>query len=167
MRAHRPDFLIDENVPIYYIAALSGIIGDLHKRNVLHRDLKPENIFVTLDGKLKIGDFGISTYLRPEKPTTTGFGGTWKYCAPEIVENKEYSYPCDLWSFGIIVFEILYGMHPLVGTIRDEDQYKAAIQGNSWKDLPIGHKRSFVESLLKINPEDRMGFPEIQIFSLL
>ncbi len=73
----------------------------------MHRDLKTKNIF--LDGKrrIKLGDFGLAKNLKSSIHKLKGFLGTPLYLAPEIVEDKEYCFKADIWSLGVILYEIM------------------------------------------------------------
>lgn len=75
----------------------------IHSRNVLHLDLKPANIFITFDGNLKIGDFGVGTKM----PIMEDFDreGDREYIAPEIISSHDYSTKADIFSIGLIVLE--------------------------------------------------------------
>lgn len=76
----------------------------IHSHNILHLDLKPANIFITFDGTLKIGDFGVSTKL----PISTFFDreGDREYIAPEIISKHEYTFAADIFSVGLIMVEV-------------------------------------------------------------
>ena len=83
----------------------------LHKMNIIHRDIKPSNIMFDKFGKAKIGDFGMSIKY-DEKGCISGRKteneyGTYNYLAPETIENNEYSIYSDIYSLGIILFELL------------------------------------------------------------
>jgi serine/threonine protein kinase len=92
---------------------ISYALCHLHTHHVIHRDLKPENILVTRSGQIKVIDFGIAQLLQPEKDKEERKGhfvGTPFYMSPEQRENPEnVSYPSDLYSLGIIAYELLLG----------------------------------------------------------
>ncbi|ONH68250.1 Mitosis inhibitor protein kinase wee1 [Cyberlindnera fabianii] len=88
----------------------------IHASNILHLDLKPANIFITFEGSLKIGDFGMAC----KYPVANGFEreGDREYIAPEIISLQKYDKPADIFSFGLIMVEIAanivlpeYGVH--------------------------------------------------------
>lgn len=86
----------------------------LHERSIIHRDLKPHNLFLTYDGQLKIGDFGISE--RPCRSSSSSPSkkiGTYRYMAPEVYFERKYDERLDLWSVGMILYDLLYGSHSL------------------------------------------------------
>nr|XP_056713272.1 eukaryotic translation initiation factor 2-alpha kinase 3 isoform X2 [Euleptes europaea] len=92
----------------------------LHSKGLMHRDLKPSNIFFTMDDVVKVGDFGLVTatdqdeeeqpVVRPLPPYAhhTGQVGTKLYMSPEQVYGKTYSHKVDIFSLGLILFELLY-----------------------------------------------------------
>uniref|UniRef100_A0A8C4R6R5 non-specific serine/threonine protein kinase n=1 Tax=Eptatretus burgeri TaxID=7764 RepID=A0A8C4R6R5_EPTBU len=98
-----------------------GTVHFLHTSGLMHRDLKPSNIFFSLDGVVKIGDFGLVTAMdheEDESETTslsslpaeayhTGRVGTTLYMSPEQLAGKVYSHKVDIYSMGLILFELL------------------------------------------------------------
>ena len=100
----------DEDTVRKYMKHLCNGLLYLQKKNIIHRDLKPQNILIHEDGILKIIDFGFAKYSMQEDLSTTMCGSPL-YMAPEILYNKEYSKKADLWSLGIIMFEMITG-HP-------------------------------------------------------
>jgi len=108
-------------------------IQALHQKDIAHCDLKPDNIlFLTDDddAPLKIIDFGMSKHSPAGENHITGFRGTPYYVAPEIVEKQTYTYHCDMWSFGVISFVMLFGFPPFHSrTGEDDDIYELIKQG--------------------------------------
>jgi serine/threonine protein kinase len=80
----------------------------MHKYKILHRDLKPENILLGNNGKLKLGDFGISRMFITNIERTYTMIGTVNYMSPELVNAESYAYPTDIWAMGVILYEICY-----------------------------------------------------------
>lgn len=75
----------------------------IHDNNIIHRDLKLSNIFISFDGIIKIGDFGLATNIYKLKHDEVGTIG---YMAPEVLKNQTYGFEADLYSLGIIILEI-------------------------------------------------------------
>mmetsp|Transcript_21279 Transcript_21279/g.21989 ORF Transcript_21279/g.21989 Transcript_21279/m.21989 type:complete len:536 (+) Transcript_21279:47-1654(+) len=87
----------------------------LHYDNLLHRDIKPGNILLNCRGVVKVADFGISKAM-DSKDTLIGqnsFVGTMCYMAPERITNGAYSFPGDIWSFGLTLLAVMMGRFPL------------------------------------------------------
>jgi serine/threonine-protein kinase len=86
-----------------------------HRMGVLHRDIKPANIMVTGDGQVKVTDFGIARVLGASRMTREGrIIGTLEYIAPERIRGHEADIRSDLYSAGIVLFEMLAGRLPFV-----------------------------------------------------
>lgn len=82
----------------------------LHSKQVLYRDMKPENILLDDRGDVVLADFGISKQLLAED-STKSFVGTPDYVAPEVIQQQGYNKSVDVWCFGVLVFEMIFG-HP-------------------------------------------------------
>lgn len=80
--------------------------------NQIHRDIKPENILINSFGDIKISDFGVSKYLDLGTNYAKTFVGTMNYMSPERLLGDNYNYNCDIWSIGIIAFELFFGKLP-------------------------------------------------------
>ena len=86
-------------------------IGFLHEHGVAHRDLKPQNILITTFPNIKVADFGLCGYIEDTKMKT--FCGSPCYTAPECLNRVQYEGgPADVWSLGVILYEMVTGHHP-------------------------------------------------------
>jgi tRNA A-37 threonylcarbamoyl transferase component Bud32 len=105
----------------------------LHEQSppIIHRDLKPSNLLLTADGRLKLADFGLAKHLQGTMGAyqMTGFTGTLRYMAPEVVRYEEnYDAKVDIYSFGLVLWGMCTGKLPLHDSTR-EDFMRAAAQG--------------------------------------
>lgn len=133
----------------------------LHTNKIIHRDMKPQNILVGADGVVKLCDFGFARSMSSSSILLTSIKGTPLYMAPELVQEQPYNHSVDLWSFGIIIYELFAGQPPFftnqLGTL-----IKLIIK-QSIKYPPNMSKefKSFLRGLLIKEPEKRMKWSDI------
>lgn len=99
---HRPRGLCE---PLLAAITKQIVLGleYLHSNHQLHRDIKPDNILIDHDLRIRINDFGLCTELSNTLAVTETFLGTLSYMAPERVASREYGYPSDIWSLGMLI----------------------------------------------------------------
>lgn len=84
----------------------------LHVQDVVHRDLKPANILLTEAGDVKLADFGLARTFDQQDDLMRTKVGTPYYLAPEVLESRPYDEKADLWSAGVILFQLISGRVP-------------------------------------------------------
>ena len=103
---------------------------------IMHRDLKPDNIGFTLDGQIKLIDFGLARVMENanaksnERYEMSGETGSLRYMAPEVAEGFPYNHKADVYSFGVIFWEMNAGKRPFSGLSRDSF-YEQVVHGGS------------------------------------
>lgn len=113
---------------VKYALDIARGMSYLHNRSkpIIHRDLKPRNIIVDEEHELKVGDFGLSKLidvkLMHDVYKMTGETGSYRYMAPEVFEHQPYDKSVDVFSFGMILYEMFEGVAPF----EDKDAYDAA-----------------------------------------
>jgi len=143
-----------------------GIIADAldalhvaHQQDIVHRDLKPSNLMLRSDGGVTVTDFGIAHAMAGTKITTTNSVlGTALYIAPEQADGKATTPLCDLYSIGVVCFELLTGRLPFTGETVLEIVLKHIQQPPPQlsDDFPQA-VRDFVATALAKDPADRFA----------
>lgn len=153
-------FLSEDTAFYFFIQVCSGIYY-LHKQGLIHRDIKPENILIKDGNIIKICDFGWCVQLDHMQQRNT-FCGTLEYMAPEMIQNKNHDHTLDIWSLGILLYELVHGRAPFTGAhpreisdkiMRGQIRYKPGLS-NDYKDL--------VNKILVYETNERL--PLIKVF---
>ena len=104
----------------------------IHQKGIMHRDIKSENLFLCSDNIMKIGDFGISK--NAESAQT--FCGTPSYMAPEMFNFQEYNFKVDIWSAGVVLYELVMFKKPFQRNIQGEEELKDIIINEKYEQFP-------------------------------
>uniref|UniRef100_A0A1A8I4G3 Eukaryotic translation initiation factor 2-alpha kinase 3 n=2 Tax=Nothobranchius kuhntae TaxID=321403 RepID=A0A1A8I4G3_NOTKU len=158
---------------------IAEAVDFLHSKGLMHRDLKPSNIFFTMDDVVKVGDFGLVTAMDQEEDENdlsaltpdpllarhTGQVGTKLYMSPEQLSGNSYSHKVDIYSLGLILFELLYPFRTQMERVRTLTevrglQFPELFSKNNAQEL------NMVRSMLSLSPSERPEAVEITGMSL-
>jgi len=154
------------NVKIYAGQVLIAL-EDLHRAGLIYCDLKPENLLVSLDGSIKVSDLGLATRFSKNGNNFSRVCGTAEYMSPEMILQsslKGYNHMTDIWSFGILIYEMLTCTTPfkqMAGSSSEKDIFYQ-IRNHKTVDIQIKHKvttkaKNIVLGLLTRDPNQRLG----------
>ena len=134
----------------------------LLSKHIIHRDLKPQNILVSDDNTLKICDFGFARHFKTDMMFGT-ICGSPLYMAPEIMSKNKYGNKVDLWSLGVIIFEMLYGTVPFKGKniielIKNIDTKLVVFPSNFNVTTDC---KLLLNNLLQKNPKNRLEWDDL------
>jgi len=114
----------------------------------IHRDLKPDNILLNKLGEVKLTDFGISKAMESTFGLCGTFVGTPTYMSPERIQGVKYSYPSDVWSIGIILYEMATGKYPYPVKVSLVDLYDYIVNVPELSmDTKAGYTEGFINFL--------------------
>jgi len=116
---------LDANKTLEIIEPLTEALAAAHSAGILHRDLKPENVFLSDGGKVKLGDFGLAREIS-EHTQTGSVVGTVAYLSPELVLRGQADARSDIYSLGVMIFEMLTGKQPYQGEQAVQVAYQHA-----------------------------------------
>jgi serine/threonine protein kinase/Tfp pilus assembly protein PilF len=141
-------------------AQISEGLAKAHQAGIVHRDIKPQNILIDADGRPRICDFGLAKLRREVVLTQTGTTlGTIAYMSPEQARGEEVDHRADIWSLGVVVYEMLTGQRPFRG---DHDQAVIYAILNSQPESISGIRPDAPGALVRIidkamakSPDDR------------
>lgn len=158
---------IDNKLASYYIYQVTMALKHLHSKHLIHRDLKPENILIHLNQKVKLADFGWSSYIKNSNDNDnnrrTTMCGTLDYLPPEMVEAKQHDEKVDVWALGVLLYELLVG-HPPFEEKHQSDTYKriAKVEFNV-PTFVDPDARDLLENLLVYEPEKRISLNNVLV----
>lgn len=134
----------------------------LHSQGIIHRDLKSENLLLGKDMCVKVADFGISC-LESHCGSVKGFTSTYRWMAPEMIKGKHHTKKVDVYSFAIVLWELLTASIPFSDMTPEQAAY-AVVQKNVRPPLPLECPAAFsclIKRCWSRNPDKRPHFQEI------
>lgn len=167
----------------FYAAEVLLALEYLHAMGFVYRDLKPENILLHASGHIRLTDFDLSkasvtpvnahvvqsmmgspTMVAEPSLVTNSFVGTEEYLAPEVIVGKGYGASVDWWTFGILMYEMLYGVTPFRGKSQPDTFQKIEKSVLKFPDhprAPVSKEcKSLIKKLLTHDPKKRLGYEQ-------
>ena len=137
---------------VYYMKQLAGALMEAHRHNIIHRDVKSQNVIVKDDGTLKVADFGIALANGAMQITSEdSILGSVQYLAPELTKGVQATMQSDIYSLGIVFYELLTGKLPY--------------QGDNAVKIALQHIKGEIPSVRKLDPEIPQAVEDIIIKS--
>ncbi|KAI8342019.1 kinase-like domain-containing protein [Chlamydoabsidia padenii] len=151
-----------ESVAAKYVTQLVNALGYLHHKRIIHRDIKPENMMIGLDGQLKIGDFGWSVKTSIQESRRSTLCGTLDYLPPEMIEGRRYDVNADLWSLGVLLYEMICGKPPFESTVGTRETYQRIKKVDVLYPAYVSKEaKDLIQKLLQYKSSDRLSLHKI------
>uniref|UniRef100_A0A1B6FAH1 Aurora kinase n=1 Tax=Cuerna arida TaxID=1464854 RepID=A0A1B6FAH1_9HEMI len=156
---NQPNKRFNENKTAKYVYQVADALHYCHHNKVIHRDIKPENLLLTLDGDIKLADFGWSVHVGNSRRKT--MCGTLDYLPPEMVKNRDYDDKVDNWCLGVLCYEFLVGNPPFESSESKQTFKKIVEVAVTYPPfIPPGAK-DLISRLLRFKPEERLSLPNV------
>ena len=117
--------VLEDSLLTRIVAQVASGVSYLHRSGVIHRDIKTANVLINEALEAKVGDFGLST--RSGRAEYTAERGTYRQMAPEIVLRRPYDHKCDVYSYGVLLWETLHGQEPFADLMPLQAAFAAAM----------------------------------------
>jgi serine/threonine-protein kinase Chk1 len=171
---------VEEGIAHFYFTQLIGAVSFMHHKGIAHRDLKPENILLSMDGDLKLADFGLAALFKKDGKLRqcNSICGSPPYIAPEVVNGRKSKRAdmldsgymaniCDIWSCGVVLFVLLVGNTPWDEPTMNSWEYKEYFETGGrtsdelWQQIPSSVV-SLLRGMLKVDPAERFTLEKIR-----
>ncbi|XP_045491722.1 aurora kinase A-B [Colias croceus] len=149
----------DDRIAAIYVRDLTKALIYCHTKKVIHRDLKPENLLIGHNWELKIADFGWSVHSPSSRRMT--LCGTLDYLSPEMIDGKPHSYAVDIWSLGVLCYELLVGLPPFDAKDSHQTYKKIRYVIIKYPEFISEKAKDLMGKLLVINPEQRLPLASV------
>ena len=173
------DVGVGEDIAHLYFTQLISAVAYMHSRGVGHRDIKPENILLSVEGNLKIADFGLATLFeyKGQMKTCTTSCGSPPYTAPEVVtcdhrEKKrlDHGYQgnlVDIWSCAVVLFVLLVGNTPWDEPLDRSFEFNEFVRTDGRPDDELWHRLpketlSLLRGMMRVQPLERLSLENVQ-----
>ena len=137
---------------LHFTIQIVKALGHAHYRGIIHRDIKPHNIMIQKDGSVKVADFGIARLLSTQSTMTQEALGSVHYISPEQAKGGQVDARSDLYSLGVVMYEMLTGRLPF--------------EGDSAVSVAIQHISSIPLQPREINPDIPVGLAQITMHAM-
>ncbi|XP_067993215.1 serine/threonine-protein kinase Nek1 isoform X16 [Melanerpes formicivorus] len=148
--------LFPEDQILDWFVQICLALKHIHDRKILHRDIKSQNIFLTKDGTIQLGDFGIARVLNSTAELARTCIGTPYYLSPEICQNKPYNNKSDIWALGCVLYEMCTLKHAFeAGNMKN---LVLKIISGPFPPVSVHYSydlRNLLSQLFKRNPRNR------------
>ena len=157
---------LPEVLALRFLYQTALALEHMHSKGLIHRDIKPENLLIDNDYNIRVCDFGWACRADKRKPRLS-IAGTFEYMAPEVVFQQGHDFPSDVWTLGVLLYEMLHGTGPYSADTheeikRDFQQTKLQFSRTISKEV-----QALMHEMLTADPEQRITMKGIVGHQLL
>ncbi|XP_042149901.1 peripheral plasma membrane protein CASK isoform X3 [Ixodes scapularis] len=160
-------FVYSEAVSSHYMRQILEALRYCHENDIIHRDIKPHCVLLATrenSAPVKLGGFGAAIQLECDYIYSGGRIGTPHFMAPEVVQRKPYGKPADVWSCGVLLYVLLTGTLPFLGTKERLHEAicsgKLNLTGRQWDQISE-YGKDVIQRMLCLDPRDRYTVEEL------
>ncbi len=155
---------LSESEALEYFRQIVNGFKTLYAKNIIHRDIKPANILLH-EGTAKVTDFGFARVIEGDMEKSGQFSkvGTPLYMSPQILDDQKFSAKCDIWSFGMMLYEMLYGRTPWTANSPYQLFQNIKKIPLEFPSKPVRSQaiKDLLKMMLVVEDKDRISWPEI------
>nr|XP_042909117.1 peripheral plasma membrane protein CASK [Parasteatoda tepidariorum] len=159
-------FVYSEAVASHYLRQILEAVCYCHSNDIIHRDIKPQSVLIATkenSAPVKLGGFGVAVQLSSNQLVNPGRVGTPHFMAPEVVQRQSYGKPADIWSCGVLLYTLLSGTLPFMGTKERLFQNictgRLNLAGRHW-DTISDFAKDMIRRMLTVDPMYRITVEE-------
>ena len=156
---NQPNHRFEDAKSADYIYQVAQALKYLHSKKVIHRDIKPENL-LNCQGTIKLSDFGWSTHSPDDRRKT--MCGTLDYLPPEMVNTQKYDHSVDIWSIGILAYELLTGNPPFEADSQQKTFDNINLGKVFFPEYVSDEAKDFITMILKHTAVERPSMEQIE-----
>eukprot|EP00358_Blepharisma_japonicum_P003327 CAMPEP_0202953968 /NCGR_PEP_ID=MMETSP1395-20130829/49551_1 /ASSEMBLY_ACC=CAM_ASM_000871 /TAXON_ID=5961 /ORGANISM="Blepharisma japonicum, Strain Stock R1072" /LENGTH=299 /DNA_ID=CAMNT_0049668889 /DNA_START=127 /DNA_END=1023 /DNA_ORIENTATION=+ len=154
---------INEHEARFYLAEIILALEYLHDNNILYRDLKPANVLLDSKGHIKLADFGIAKENVTKPETSATLVGSPIYMPPEVLKHQAVGKPSDLYSLGVMMYELLVGSPPYYSDDIEELFHTIKTGKLEIPDILSLEARDLIKKLMEKDPRKRLSIRDIKL----
>uniref|UniRef100_A0A1B6MMX4 Aurora kinase n=1 Tax=Graphocephala atropunctata TaxID=36148 RepID=A0A1B6MMX4_9HEMI len=155
----QPDKRFSEPRAAALVLQLANALHYCHAKNVIHRDIKPENLLLGGKGELKIADFGWSVHAPSSRRDT--LCGTLDYLPPEMVSGHPHDATVDIWSLGVLCYELITGKPPFEAATYDDTYYRIQRALYIFPPYVSALAKDLISKLLVVDSQKRLPIAKV------
>eukprot|EP00929_Paragymnodinium_shiwhaense_P007706 TRINITY_DN111616_c0_g1_i1.p1 TRINITY_DN111616_c0_g1~~TRINITY_DN111616_c0_g1_i1.p1 ORF type:complete len:1391 (+),score=295.62 TRINITY_DN111616_c0_g1_i1:196-4368(+) len=133
----------------------------LHSQKIVHRDMKPQNVLIGPNNTVKLCDFGFARVMSCHTTVLHSIKGSPLYMAPELMKERPYDYRADLWSLGVICYELVVGAPPFYADSIVSLMHIVVQKPVVYPEQMPQVLKSFLQALLQKDPRQRIAWPDL------